>query len=170
MHQDEHVLGAITFGPRARQKLRDRQHTMQSWYLDLPLIEKYWGQERTYYHTAPISMNYALCEALRLINEEGLQARFARHRLNYRAIWQDWRLWGWSYLSLKRIACQPSPQYACRRALTKPRQERVQRQPIGSFERQNTWQSLTSSKKVQTTNKKGQNVKIRHYPAAVGPS
>jgi len=105
MHQDEHVLGAITFGPRARQKLRDRQHTMQSWYLDLTLIEKYWGQERTYHHTAPISMNYALCEALRLINEEGLQACFAGIGLTIGPFRQDWRLWGWSYLSLKCIAC-----------------------------------------------------------------
>ena len=52
---------------------------MQSWYLDLTMIEKYWGEERVYHHTAPISMNYALLEALRLVHEEGLEARFARH-------------------------------------------------------------------------------------------
>ena len=80
-------LAPITFGPRAIQKLRNRQRKVQSWYLDLSQIERYWGQERTYHHTAPISMNYALYEALRLIAEEGLEARFARHRLNAQALW-----------------------------------------------------------------------------------
>ena len=59
---------------------------MQSWYLDVTLLEKYWGEERVYHHTAPISMNYALLEALRLVAEEGLPARFARHRLNHAAL------------------------------------------------------------------------------------
>ncbi len=80
-------LAPITLGPAARERLRARQHKVQSWYLDLGLIEKYWGQERVYHHTAPISMNYALYEALRLIYEEGLEARFARHRLNAQALW-----------------------------------------------------------------------------------
>ena len=59
---------------------------MQSWYLDLTMVEKYWGDDRTYHHTAPISMNYALRESLRLVVEEGLQNRFDRHRLNHRAL------------------------------------------------------------------------------------
>jgi aspartate aminotransferase-like enzyme len=46
---------------------------VQSWYLDITMVEKYWGDDRTYHHTAPISMNYALREALRLIHEEGLK-------------------------------------------------------------------------------------------------
>jgi alanine-glyoxylate transaminase/serine-glyoxylate transaminase/serine-pyruvate transaminase len=50
------------------------------------MLEKYWGQERVYHHTAPITMNYALREALRLIEEEGLEARFARHRRNHEAL------------------------------------------------------------------------------------
>jgi alanine-glyoxylate transaminase/serine-glyoxylate transaminase/serine-pyruvate transaminase len=49
------------------------------------MVERYWGADRTYHHTAPISMNYALREALRLIQEEGLQARWERHALNHRA-------------------------------------------------------------------------------------
>ena len=53
---------------------------------DLTLLERYWGEERVYHHTAPISMNYALLEALRLVAEEGLPARFARHRLNHAAL------------------------------------------------------------------------------------
>jgi alanine-glyoxylate transaminase/serine-glyoxylate transaminase/serine-pyruvate transaminase len=52
------------------------------------MVEKYWGSERTYHHTAPITMNYALYEALRLVAEEGLERRFARHRLNAELLWQ----------------------------------------------------------------------------------
>jgi alanine-glyoxylate transaminase / serine-glyoxylate transaminase / serine-pyruvate transaminase len=79
-------LSPITFGPRALEVLRARRSKVQSWYLDLSMIEKYWGQERVYHHTAPISMNYALREALRLIEEEGLEPRFARHRRNHEAL------------------------------------------------------------------------------------
>jgi alanine-glyoxylate transaminase/serine-glyoxylate transaminase/serine-pyruvate transaminase len=53
---------------------------VQSWYLDLSMIEKYWSDERVYHHTAPISMNYALHEALQLVHEEGLPASWRRHR------------------------------------------------------------------------------------------
>jgi alanine-glyoxylate transaminase/serine-glyoxylate transaminase/serine-pyruvate transaminase len=59
---------------------------VQSWYLDITMVEKYWGDDRTYHHTAPISMNYALREALRLVHEEGLEARWRRHELNHRAL------------------------------------------------------------------------------------
>ena len=79
-------LSPITFGARALETLRARTRPVQSWYLDLSLIERYWGEERIYHHTAPISMNYALYEALRLVLEEGLEARFARHRLNHQAL------------------------------------------------------------------------------------
>ena len=50
------------------------------------MVEKYWGAERSYHHTAPISMNYALREALRIVAEEGLEARWARHRQNHEAL------------------------------------------------------------------------------------
>ena len=79
-------LSPITFGPRALDVLRARKAKVQSWYLDLTLIEKYWGEERVYHHTAPISMNYALREALRIVAEEGLPARFARHKRNHEAL------------------------------------------------------------------------------------
>ncbi len=78
-------LSPVTFGPRAVERLRARTHKVQSWYLDLTMLEKYWGEERVYHHTAPISMNYALYEALRLVLEEGATARYARHELNHRA-------------------------------------------------------------------------------------
>ena len=79
-------LSPITFGPRAVEALRRRKTPVQSWYLDLTLLERYWGEERVYHHTAPISMNYALREALRLVAEEGLATRFARHRANHEAL------------------------------------------------------------------------------------
>lgn len=79
-------LAPLTFGPRALEALRRRRTRVQSWYLDLTLIERYWGEERVYHHTAPISMNYALLEALRLVDEEGLEARWARHERHHHVL------------------------------------------------------------------------------------
>jgi alanine-glyoxylate transaminase/serine-glyoxylate transaminase/serine-pyruvate transaminase len=73
-------LSPVTFSERAVEAVRKRKTKIQSWYLDLSMIEKYWGSERVYHHTAPISMNYALHEALRLVFEEGLEASWERHR------------------------------------------------------------------------------------------
>ena len=81
-------LGPITVSPRAVEVLHARQTPVANWYLDLSLLARYWGSERTYHHTAPISMNYALREALRMVLEEGLEARFARHRANAELLWQ----------------------------------------------------------------------------------
>jgi alanine-glyoxylate transaminase/serine-glyoxylate transaminase/serine-pyruvate transaminase len=79
-------LSPVTFGAAALAVLGKRRTPVQSWYLDLSLLAQYWGEERVYHHTAPISMNYALREALRLVDEEGLPARFARHRLHHEAL------------------------------------------------------------------------------------
>ena len=79
-------LAPITFGARALEVLRRRKTKVQSWYLDLTMIEKYWGAERVYHHTAPISMNYALYEALRVVEEEGLENRWRRHERNHHAL------------------------------------------------------------------------------------
>ncbi|MCW5889424.1 MAG: alanine--glyoxylate aminotransferase family protein [bacterium] len=79
-------LSPVTFGPRALDAIRARRTKAQSWYLDVGLLAQYWGEERVYHHTAPISMNYALREALRLVAEEGLPARFTRHARNHRAL------------------------------------------------------------------------------------
>ena len=77
----------ITFGERALEKLRARKTQVINWYLDMSLVEKYWGKERTYHHTAPISSNYALYEALRAVAEEGLENRWERHRCNAELLW-----------------------------------------------------------------------------------
>lgn len=79
-------LAPITFGPRAAEAISARRAKVQSWYLDMTMIQRYWGEERFYHHTAPISMCYALREALRLIHEEELEARWQRHELNHRAL------------------------------------------------------------------------------------
>jgi alanine-glyoxylate transaminase/serine-glyoxylate transaminase/serine-pyruvate transaminase len=82
-------LGPITFGPRALAKIHDRQRGVRSWYLDLSLLAKYWdGETRAYHHTAPINMNYAVREGLRLVAEEGMKARWTRHRVNAEFFWQ----------------------------------------------------------------------------------
>ena len=73
-------LSPVTFNERAVEVIRNRKTKVQSWYLDLSMIEKYWGSERIYHHTAPISMNYALHEALRVVLEESLQSAWQRHR------------------------------------------------------------------------------------------
>jgi alanine-glyoxylate transaminase/serine-glyoxylate transaminase/serine-pyruvate transaminase len=77
----------LTLSERAMAAVRRRKVPCQSWYLDLSLIADYWADsKRAYHHTAPISMLYALREALRLVHEEGLEARFARHRKNSAAL------------------------------------------------------------------------------------
>ena len=81
-------LGPITLSPRAEQVLSVRKGQVANWYLDLTMIQKYWGSERTYHHTAPISANFALYEALRIVAEEGLEVRWARHRRNAEVLWQ----------------------------------------------------------------------------------
>ncbi len=81
-------LGPLTVGPRAREAIHQRKTKVANWYLDLSMIENYWGDERTYHHTAPISMNFALREALRIVQEEGLEARFERHKANSAMLWQ----------------------------------------------------------------------------------
>jgi alanine-glyoxylate transaminase / serine-glyoxylate transaminase / serine-pyruvate transaminase len=73
-------LSPVTLSERAMDKVRGRKTPVQSWYLDLNLIGNYWGGERAYHHTAPVNMLYALDEALAIVLEEGLEARFARHR------------------------------------------------------------------------------------------
>ena len=78
-------LGPITIGPRAMEKVRARRQKPSTWYFDLALLFQYWGEAggsrtRTFHHTAPVAAIYGFHEALRLILEEGLEARWARHQ------------------------------------------------------------------------------------------
>jgi alanine-glyoxylate transaminase / serine-glyoxylate transaminase / serine-pyruvate transaminase len=79
-------LAPVTFSTRAMEAIRARKSKCKSWYLDLGMIASYWGSDRVYHHTAPISMNYALYEALRIVLEEGLEPRWERHRRNAAAL------------------------------------------------------------------------------------
>jgi len=80
-------LSPLTLSDRAFAAIKARRNPCQSWYLDMALIADYWTEgARAYHHTAPISMLYGLREALRLVEEEGLPARFARHQLNSDAL------------------------------------------------------------------------------------
>jgi alanine-glyoxylate transaminase/serine-glyoxylate transaminase/serine-pyruvate transaminase len=84
-------LSPVTFSDRAVQVMRSRKTKVQSWYLDLSMIEKYWGSERVYHHTAPVSMNYGLHEALRIVLEEGLDAGWQRHKRVHDAFVREMR-------------------------------------------------------------------------------
>ena len=79
-------LSPISLSPGALKALDSRKDPVSSLYLDMSMLRTYWGTERKYHHTAPINMIYALREALRIIFEEGLDARFVRHHLNHKAL------------------------------------------------------------------------------------
>ncbi|MFL5243833.1 MAG: pyridoxal-phosphate-dependent aminotransferase family protein [Gemmataceae bacterium] len=79
-------LAPVSFSPRAVDVLAKRKTKVQSWYLDMSMVQRYWAEERFYHHTAPITMVYALREALRIVLEEGLEARWARHAQNGQAL------------------------------------------------------------------------------------
>jgi alanine-glyoxylate transaminase / serine-glyoxylate transaminase / serine-pyruvate transaminase len=77
----------FTMSPRALEKFQNRPHKVANWYLDMTLLSKYWGPERTYHHTAPINLYYGLREALRLIADEGLAAGWQRHQETAEYFW-----------------------------------------------------------------------------------
>lgn len=95
-------LSPVCFSDRASEVLNKRQSKVQSWYLDLSIVQKYWGEDRTYHHTAPITMIYALREGLRLIAEEGLEERWARHIRNHRALKAGLTAMGLTYTAAER--------------------------------------------------------------------
>jgi alanine-glyoxylate transaminase/serine-glyoxylate transaminase/serine-pyruvate transaminase len=79
-------MAPITVNPRTEEVLRRRKTPVQSWYFDLTTTMNFWGKDRTYHHTPPISIVYALREALRILFEEGLEASWRRHRQNQQAL------------------------------------------------------------------------------------
>lgn len=80
-------LAPLTANDRVRDAITARKTKVASWYFDLSLLSTYWGADRVYHHTAPISSVYALREALRIVHEEGLEARWARHRASAAMLW-----------------------------------------------------------------------------------
>ncbi len=78
-------VAPITFGKRAEEAIAKRKSKVQSWYFDMTLVRDYWNEKRVYHHTGPVNMTNAMHEGLRLIVEEGLSARVARHAKMARA-------------------------------------------------------------------------------------
>jgi alanine-glyoxylate transaminase/serine-glyoxylate transaminase/serine-pyruvate transaminase len=79
-------MSPITVSPRAEEAFRTRKTKVASWYFDLSTAMNYWGKDRLYHHTPPVSLIFALREAMRIVMEEGLQARWERHRVNATAL------------------------------------------------------------------------------------
>jgi alanine-glyoxylate transaminase / serine-glyoxylate transaminase / serine-pyruvate transaminase len=95
-------LSLVSFSPRAVDAIDRRKTKVQSWYLDVTLLRRYWSSERFYHHTAPISMTYALREALRIVLEEGLEARWARHLENHKNLRAGLESLGLKYTAAER--------------------------------------------------------------------
>jgi alanine-glyoxylate transaminase/serine-glyoxylate transaminase/serine-pyruvate transaminase len=105
-------LAPVTFGPRAVEALDRRKTKVQSWYLDLGMVKRYWESERFYHHTAPITMIYALHEALALVLEESLATRFERHQKVHRGLALGLEVLGFPYVprrSLPMLNCVRVP-------------------------------------------------------------
>ena len=92
-------LSPVSFSQKALESIQRRKTKVQSWYLDVMLLQRYWSAERFYHHTAPISMTYALREALRLVVEEGLESRWARHQRNHLALKAGLQALGLNYVA-----------------------------------------------------------------------
>lgn len=108
-------LAPVSFGPRALARLDARKTKVQSWYLDVSMLRKYYtggGGGRVYHHTAPINMTYALHEALVIVLEEGLPARFARHAQAHQRLRAGLEAMGITYVpkhSLHSLNCITIP-------------------------------------------------------------
>ncbi len=92
-------LSPVSFSDRAVAAMENRKTKVQSWFLDLSLVRNYWaGAKRAYHHTAPVSSIYALHEAYRIVLEEGLENRFARHQANHLRLRTGLEAMGFSFL------------------------------------------------------------------------
>ncbi len=105
-------LSPVSFGPRALARMDARKTKVQSWYLDVSMLRKYYtgggGGGRVYHHTAPINMTYALHEALTIVLEEGLDARVARHTAMHQRLRTGLERLGLAYIpkrSLHSLNC-----------------------------------------------------------------
>ena len=92
-------MSPITVSPVAEEAFRKRKSKVQSWYFDLTTAMNYWGKDRLYHHTPPISLIFALREAMRLVVEEGLEARWERHHINHLALVAGLEAMGMKFLA-----------------------------------------------------------------------
>jgi alanine-glyoxylate transaminase/serine-glyoxylate transaminase/serine-pyruvate transaminase len=92
-------LSPVSFGTKSVEVMDSRKTKVQSWYLDMSMIRKYWsGAKRAYHHTGPISMIYAIHEALRIVLEEGLEARIERHKRNHEKLRDGLEAMGFEFI------------------------------------------------------------------------
>ncbi len=92
-------LAPVTFSADAEKVIASRATKTRSWYLDMNMVRRYWGTERLYHHTAPVNMNYALHEALVIVLEEGLEARWRRHHEQHVVLKGKLEAMGHNYLA-----------------------------------------------------------------------
>lgn len=94
-------LSPVSFSERAVERVQKRKTPVQSWFLDLNLVMQYWGNgaaKRSYHHTAPVNALYAMHEALLMLQEEGLEARWERHRAIHEMLRDGLQELGFHYL------------------------------------------------------------------------
>ena len=108
-------MSPITVSPAAEDVFRKRKTKVASWYFDLSTAMNYWGKDRLYHHTPPISLIFALREAMRLVLEEGLEARWERHRVNQHAL-----IAGLEAMGLKLFVDNPADRLPTVTAVTIP--------------------------------------------------
>ena len=101
-------LSPVSFSEEALEHVRNRKTRVQSWYLDVTLLAGYYGEgQRVYHHTAPITAILGLAEGLRVVAEEGMQAREVRHRAASELLVHDLAAFGFTPLVDEAIRLPP---------------------------------------------------------------
>jgi alanine-glyoxylate transaminase/serine-glyoxylate transaminase/serine-pyruvate transaminase len=96
-------LAPLSLSPAAMSTLSARKSKVPNWYLDMSMVQNYWGQDRVYHHTAPVNALFGFHEGLRLVLEEGLENRWARHQANHELLVQG--------LADMGLTILPAPEY-----------------------------------------------------------
>jgi alanine-glyoxylate transaminase/serine-glyoxylate transaminase/serine-pyruvate transaminase len=125
-------MAPITVGSRVEEIVRNRKTPVCSWYFDLAPVMNYWGRERTYHHTPPISLIYGLREALRCVLEEGLDKRIERHRQNQQAL-----VAGLEAMGLEMFVANPADRLVTVTAVRVPKsihEQKVRQQLLDEFD------------------------------------
>jgi alanine-glyoxylate transaminase/serine-glyoxylate transaminase/serine-pyruvate transaminase len=125
-------MAPITVGSRVEEIVRNRKTPVCSWYFDFAPVMNYWGKERTYHHTPPISLIYGLREALRCVLEEGLPQRIERHRQNQQAL-----VAGLEAMGLEMFVASPADRLVTVTAVRVPKsidEQKVRQQLLDEFD------------------------------------
>lgn len=93
-------LSPVTFSPAAIEKIQSRSTPIQSWFLDQSLVLGYWSGDgkRSYHHTAPVNSLYALHESLVLLQNEGLENAWQRHKAMHNKLKQGLESLGFEFV------------------------------------------------------------------------